>query len=442
MTGSHHSPPAPEPALWSAPQATAPLSFRTQLPGSKSLTNRELILSALAEGPSLLRRPLFSRDTQLMVDALRALGTQITEVPGDGHFGPDLSLTPAPLHGAAVDCGLAGTVMRFVPPVAALASGVTSFDGDAAARARPMRTTIEALRLLGVVVEDAGRFTLPFRVHGTGTVTGGPLAIDASASSQFVSGLLLAASRFEGGIDLQHVGERLPSLPHIDMTVQAIIARHGRVTQIGDTRWRVDPGPLAGREVTIEPDLSNATPFLAAAAVVGGSVTVSDWPGTTTQVGDMFPSIVERMGARVDVSGGDLTVTGTGRLRGIDVDLTPCGELTPTVAGLAALAEGTSTLRGIAHLRGHETDRLAALAAEITALGGEVTETADGLIITPRPLHAGVWHSYADHRIATTGALIGLATPGVQVEDIQTTRKTLPEFTQLWGRMLAGGSAQ
>ena len=429
-------------AAWPAPVAREPLSFAAQIPGSKSLTNRELVLSAIASGPSRIRRPLFSRDTNLMIDALSALGAHIERVDGDGAFGPDLVITPGELHGGSVDCGLAGTVMRFVPPVAALGYGPSNFDGDAGARVRPMRTVIDALRALGVDVADDGTGSLPFTVHGTGGVTGGTLTIDASASSQFVSGLMLSAPRFAKGLDLIHDGPSLPSLPHIDMTIQTLTARGGVVTQIGDARWRIDPGEIAGADITIEPDLSNATPFLAAAAVVGGSVTVLGWPTTTTQVGDMFPSIVERMGANVRVDGDALTVTGTGRLHGIDIDLTPCGELTPTVAGLAALAEGVSTLRGIAHLRGHETDRLAALATEITALGGHVVETADGLVIDPQPMHGGTWHSYADHRMATTGALIGLVTPGVEVDGIASTTKTLPEFVDLWNAMLGETGAK
>lgn len=423
-------------APWAAPTATAPLSSILRIPGSKSLTNRELVLSALASTPSRIRHPLFSRDTNLMAEALTALGTSIEKIDGDGHFGPDLAITPGELHGGTVNCGLAGTVMRFVPPVAALGYGPVSFDGDPGARRRPMRTVIDALRALGVDVADDGRGALPFTVHGMGGVRGGQITIDASASSQFVSGLMLAAPRFTEGLDLIHEGPSLPSLPHIDMTIRALESRGGVVTQIGDSRWRIDPGDVAGADITIEPDLSNATPFLAAAAVCGGSVTVLGWPQTTTQVGDMFPSIVERMGAIVQVDGDAMTVTGSGRLRGIDIDLTPCGELTPSVAGLAALAEGTSTLRGIAHLRGHETDRIAALAAEITGLGGHVTETEDGLVIDPVPLHAGLWHSYADHRMATTGALIGLAVPGIEVEDIASTTKTLPEFVDLWMAML------
>jgi len=194
--------------FWSAPTASGPLTARLMLPGSKSLTNRELVLAALADGPSLLRRPLHSRDSALMIEALKQVGVGIEEVPGDGAFGPDLRVTPtSELHGGvSIDTGLAGTVMRFLPPVAALALGPVAVDGDAAARARPMRTTILALRDLGIEVDDDGSGTMPFTIHGTGRVEGGELSIDASASSQFVSGLLLAAPRFARGLELRHTG--------------------------------------------------------------------------------------------------------------------------------------------------------------------------------------------------------------------------------------------
>lgn len=423
---------------WAAPSAHEPLAATLQLPGSKSLTNRELVLAALANGPSLLRAPLHSRDSTLMVEALRTLGVTITEVPGDGAFGPDLLVTPGELTGGSIDCGLAGTVMRFMPPVAALALGPVAFDGDPHARKRPMRTTIDALRSLGVDVNDDGRGALPFSLYGTGEVAGGDLEIDASASSQFVSGLLLAAPRFANGLRLRHTGERLPSLPHIEMTIAALAARGVIVQNPEPGMWIVEPGEIQALDVDIEPDLSNAGPFLAAALVAGGSVTVSGWPSSTTQVGAQMADILERMGGAVTQDGSNLTVTGTGRIRGIRLD--EASELAPTVAALAALGDSETVLTGIAHLRGHETDRLAALATEINALGGDVTETDDGLVIRPKPLHGGLWHSYEDHRMATAGALIGLAVPGVEVDDIGTTAKTLPQFPELWAAMLGAGA--
>jgi 3-phosphoshikimate 1-carboxyvinyltransferase len=435
---------ATAPGGWLAPTAHGPLNARMRLPGSKSLTNRELVLSALATGPSLLRGPLHSRDSALMIDALRALGTSIVEVPGDGTFGPDLLITPGELSGGvSIDCGLAGTVMRFLPPVAALALGPVAFDGDEGARRRPMRTIIDALRALGVDVNDDGRGALPFGLYGTGEVSGGELAIDASASSQFVSGLLLVAPRFTNGLTLRHTGERLPSLPHIEMTIATLAARGVTVTSPEVGVWVVEPSPILGIEVDIEPDLSNAAPFLAAAIVAGGTVTVDGWPTTTTQVGADLEQLLPLFGATVTrnnptasaisltVDGGR-GVIGGAKLPGVDIDLSTGGELAPAIVGLAALASGASTIVGIGHLRGHETDRLAALAAEINGLGGEVTELADGLQITPRHLVGGGWHSYEDHRMATTGAIIGLAVDGVMIDDIGTTAKTLPQFADLW----------
>ena len=436
------------PGPWPAPQAHGPVNQTVQLPGSKSLTNRELVLSALASSPSLLRAPLHSRDTALMIDALRALGVGIEEVEGSGAYGPDLLITPAELEGgSSIDCGLAGTVMRFLPPVAALALGPVSFDGDEGARKRPMRTTIDSLRALGVDVNDDGRGRLPFSLYGTGAIEGGELSIDASASSQFVSGLLLAAPRFTNGLTLRHTGKTLPSLPHIEMTIATLAARGISVESPEPGVWVVPASEIAGIEVDIEPDLSNAGPFLGAALVAGGSVTVSGWPITTTQVGAQMASILASMGGDVQFTEtskgvgaggiGDLTVTGTGVIRGITLD--ESSELAPTVAAIAALAEGETVLTGIAHLRGHETDRLAALATEINAFGGDVTETDDGLIIRPRPLHGGLWHSYEDHRMATAGAIIGLAVAHTEIDDIATTSKTLPQFVDLWTDLVGDG---
>jgi len=428
--------------LWPAPTATRPVAATVALPGSKSLTNRQLVLSALAESPSLLRAPLHSRDSANMVGALRALGATIQERPGSGEFGPDWLVTPGELLGSTtIDCGQAGTVMRFVPPVAGLALGPTTFDADASALARPMSTMISALRALGVDINDDGRARLPFTVHGTGSVQGGAVTIDASSSSQFVSGLLLAAARFERGLRLTHAGERLPSLPHIDMTIATLAGRGVQATSPAVGEWVVEPGRIAGAEVDIEPDLSNAAPFLAAALVTGGRVTIAGWPAETTQVGGDLADLLPLFGATVSRDNGRLTVTGGDGIRGVSLDLTTGGELAPALVAIAALADGPSEITGIGHIRHHETDRLAALAAEINGLGGAVTELEDGLRIEPRPLHGGVWQSYHDHRMATAGAIIGLAVEGVEIENVATTAKTLPQFTELWHRMLAGDPA-
>ncbi|MET1018418.1 MAG: 3-phosphoshikimate 1-carboxyvinyltransferase [Microterricola sp.] len=432
--------PEPEETLWPAPTASVPTSAVLSLPGSKSLTNRELVLSALADGPSRLRAPLHSRDSDLMVEALRELGTVIETVAGDGEYGPDLLITPVEeLSGSTtIDCGLAGTVMRFLPPLAGLARGPTTFDGDEAARRRPMATTISSLRALGVDINDDGRPVLPFTVHGSGRIEGGEITIDASLSSQFVSGLLLAAARFENGLTLSHSGERLPSMPHIEMTIETLAARGVTVDSPAPGTWIVAPGPIAAADVAIEPDLSNAAPFLAAALVTGGSVTITGWPRETTQIGARLADLLPLFGATVSRDGDRLTVTGGDGIRGVTLDLPEGGELVPNLVALAALASEPSTITGIGHIRHHETDRLAALVTEINKLGGNVTELEDGLHIEPAELHGGTWLSYEDHRMATTGAIIGLAVAGVEIEDIGTTSKTLPQFTELWHSMLTG----
>ncbi|MEY9853731.1 3-phosphoshikimate 1-carboxyvinyltransferase [Leifsonia sp. EB41] len=429
--------------LWPAPVAGGPVTASVSLPGSKSLTARELVLSALADGPSLLRAPLHSRDSANMVEALRALGVSIVEKPGESEFGADFLITPAEelLGSTTIECGQAGTVMRFVPPLAGLALGPTMFDADDSARGRPMGAIIAALRALGVDVNDDGRGALPFTVHGTGTVTGGAIGIDASSSSQFVSALLLSASRFEEGLDLTHSGERLPSLPHIEMTIAALAARDVTVESPEVGRWIVRPGAIGARDVDIEPDLSNAAPFLAAAVVTGGSVTITGWPESTTQVGADLADLLPLFGATVAKDGDRLTVAGPERIQPISIDLSTGGELVPAIAAIAAFADGPSEITGIGHIRHHETDRLAALAAELNGLGGAVTELEDGLRIEPRPLTGGVWRSYEDHRMATAGAIVGLVVPGVEIENIATTAKTLPQFPQLWTRMLAEGAA-
>jgi 3-phosphoshikimate 1-carboxyvinyltransferase len=422
---------------WPAPLADAPVHAVVHVPGSKSATNRALLLAALAGEPSRLGRPLRSRDSLLMAAGLRALGTTIEDTGSPEQPG-DWRVLPAALHGdARIDVGNAGTVMRFLLPVATLATGRVDFDGDPKARQRPLRELVEALAALGARIDsEDGR--LPLAVHGGGGLPGGTVRIDASPSSQFISALLLSGSRFDQGVEVLHVGGRLPSLPHIEMTVAALRAFGAQVDDAESGHWRVAPSALRGQDVVIEPDLSNAAPFLAAALVTGGSVTIADWPERTTQPGDMLRDIFTRMGGRIERVGDGLRLVGTGTVRGIDVDLHEAGELTPAVAAVAALADGPSRLRGIGHVRLHETDRLAALAKEINALGGDVVDEPDELRINPRPLHGGVFATYDDHRMATAAAVLGLVVPDLLVENVATTGKTLPGFTARWRAMLAG----
>lgn len=421
---------------WTAPHAESPVSAVVTVPGSKSMTNRALILAALAaatgRGRSTITGALRSRDTDLMIGALRSLGLR---VEGDG---PDVSvdgaLTPPPA--ARIDCGLAGTVLRFVPPLAALSRSTVVFDGDAQARTRPIGPLLDGLRGLGVDIDGAG---LPFSVRGRGAVPGGTVHIDASASSQFVSGLLLCGAGFTDGVTVVHTGTSVPSAPHIAMTAAMLSEAGVEVDDTSPNRWRVPPGPVAARAWAIEPDLSNAVPFAAAAAVTGGRVTVSGWPTLSVQPAPIILSSLRQLGCAVTHTDSGLQVQGPAGYSGFDMDLHEVGELTPSMAALAALAEpgSVSRLTGIAHLRGHETDRLSALSTEINRLGGDCVADEDGLVITARPLHGGMWHSYADHRMAMAGAIVGLRVPGVTVQDIATTAKTLPQFPELWAAMLA-----
>ena len=392
-------------------------------------------MAALSGGECRINHPLQARDTLLMAQALSALGSSV-EIQDEAFV-----VTPGTTSDATqVDCGLAGTVMRFVPPVAALSSANIRFDGDPHARVRPMKQIISALRGLDVEINDDDRGTLPFTVVGKGFVAGGSVTIDASESSQFVSALLLAGCRYDTGVSVIHSGSALPSMPHIDMSVEVLRELGIRVdVDIKDSTnatWTVHPGVPRSFNVTVEPDLSNAAPFLAAALVCGGSVKIPDWPTQTTQAGDALVKLLPKLGATVSRDGTDLVVTGGSEINGIDVDLHDVGELTPVIAALCALATGPSTLRGIAHLRGHETDRLAALVTEINKLGGKATETADGIHVEPAKLHGGQFATYSDHRMAMAGAVLGLAVADLMIEDIATTSKTLPDFANMWQAMV------
>ena len=425
-------PDAPLPDPWPAPRATSPVEATVSLPGSKSLTNRALVLAALADGPSVVRRALRSRDSLLMAAALTGLGSHV-DTSSD-----DWTVTPGEFAGdTEVDCGLAGTVMRFVPPVAALSHGTVSFDGDPHMRTRPIGEVLLALRHLGVEVDDEDRGALPFRLRGHGSVRGGRVVLDASQSSQFVSALLLAGVRYDEGVDVRHDGKPIPSLPHIDMTVAMLREQGVEVDDSDANRWAVAPGPLRALGRTIEPDLSNAGPFLALAAVSGGRVTVRDWPSETTQAGDAWGELLTTMGCEVEHTSDGLRVTGPapGSLQGLDVDLHDVGELTPVVAALCALASTPSHLRGIGHIRHHETDRLAALARELGGLGADVTEHPDGLSFRPAPLHGGLFRTSADHRMAHAGVVVGAAVDDVLVEDVATTAKTFTDFAGAWSAL-------
>jgi 3-phosphoshikimate 1-carboxyvinyltransferase len=442
---------------------------RLRIPGSKSITNRALVLAALSSAPSVVRGPLKARDTTLAGTALRVMGCDVLE------SGTDLSVSPgslSPGSSVSVDVGNAGTVMRFLPAVAALTPASVSFDGDPRARERPVGVLLNALRALGVSIDDGGRGALPFTVHGTGAVRGGPVVLDASGSSQLVSGLLLAAPRFAEGVEVRNSGPPVPSLPHIEMTlrmlriagatVESAIARpdgtvtpfeplarsHSRSRDKSDISidrpnvWRVYPGNLNLGDFTVEPDLSNAGPFLAAAHVTGGSVTIADWPRDSLQAADAILAVLTEMGASCSLGPDGLTVTGSGTIHGIEADLRDIPELCLPLTSVAALASGPSAFTGVGHTRAQETDRLAAIAKELNALGGDVTEQPDGLAVSPRPLRADPGHgfeSYDDHRMVMAAAVLGLAVPGIEVLNAATVGKTFPDFPAVWGELVGSG---
>ena len=428
---------------WSAPfrggltSVGEPINAKITIPGSKSATNRALILAAIAKTPSRLRKPLSSRDADLMVKGLQSLGCKINEIKTEQGF--DYQITPHKLSGPTqIDVGNAGTVMRFLPPIASLATGLVHFDGDARSHERPLEPVIKALEQLGASIEHGNKYRLPLTINGSGEIKGGEVEVDASASSQFISALMLLGPATKNGLTIKNIGKTLPSMPHIEMTIQ-MLRQFGATVEVNENSWKVISGDLLGQDLTIEPDLSNAAPFMAAAMICGGSVEILDWPKSTSQPGDQLRDIYAKMGAKIERSNEGLKISGSGTISGIDIDLHDVGELTPSIAAVAALASSPSTLRGIAHLRLHETDRLAALASEINNLGGDVTEGPGELLIKPSKLVASqIFKSYEDHRMATAGAIIGLAVKDLNVENIETTKKTLPDFPGMWQEMLNG----
>ena len=428
---------------WSAPfrggltSVGEPVNAKITIPGSKSATNRALILAAIAKTPSRLRKPLSSRDADLMVKGLQSLGCKIDEIKTEQGF--DYQITPQKLSGPTqIDVGNAGTVMRFLPPIASLATGLVHFDGDARSHERPLEPVIKALEQLGASIEHGNKYRLPLTINGSGEIKGGEVEVDASASSQFISALMLLGPATKNGLTIKNIGKTLPSMPHIEMTIQ-MLRQFGATVEVNENSWKVISGDLLGQDLTIEPDLSNAAPFMAAAMICGGSVEILDWPKSTSQPGDQLRDIYAKMGARIERSNEGLKISGSGTISGIDIDLHDVGELTPSIAAVAALASSPSTLRGIAHLRLHETDRLAALASEINNLGGDVTEGPGELLIKPSKLVASqIFKSYEDHRMATAGAIMGLAVKDLIVENIETTKKTLPDFPGMWQEMLNG----
>lgn len=417
---------------WKAPVAEFPIAGQIRIPGSKSQTNRAFVLAALANSESIIDNALMARDTELMLNAIKKLGAKITH--GENRIFIEPGLTSE--SEVSIDVGLAGTVMRFIPPLAALTHSLVKFDGDEAARVRPMKIMLDGLTDLGVEIIRKNEGFLPFEINGHGHISKSEVSIDASSSSQFVSGLLLAAARFDNGLTITHRGSTLPSFPHIEMTMKMLeeigIKCDYQTENARQHSWNVKPHLIPGHHWQIEPDLSNAAPFLAVAMATGGKVTILDWPTETTQAGGRLPEILEAMGAKISRDEVGLTVTGPSKINPLKINLGAVGELTPSIAALLALAEGESEITGIAHLKGHETDRIAALTHDLSEIGVQVTANSDGLKILPGKLHGAKWKSFADHRMATAGAIIGLKVPGIEIDDISCTSKTMNNFESLW----------
>lgn len=470
------------PTDWIAPVPSGDLDCRLELPGSKSITNRELVLAALAQGESRLYGVLRARDTDLMISGLRALGADLevdgttvsvrSPLPLSACFSPPelvedaVPATTSPARAATdttIECGLAGTVMRFLPPLAALTNAPVTFTADPQALARPLTEIFDFLTGVGATVKR-GEGTFPFTVTGPLSLTSLPsqLRVDARASSQFLSSAALFAAALTATgrqLSIQACGP-IPSAPHLEMTWQCL-RRHGLQVQLtahtgGDMEVRIDGEGVRPVTVQIEPDLSNAGPFLAAVAICGGKIAIPHWPVGTTQPGDAWRELLTAYGARVRLLAetdhcGTLWLESTGAPGpGFTRDMSQEGELVPTMAALAAHCSGPSELRGIGHLRGHETDRLVALETELRRCGVWASASADSIRIDPTvklpgfPADAAVagadirMETYHDHRMATFAALMGLRRPGLRVTNIATTAKTLPDFTRLWEEMLTG----
>ncbi|MFU0663421.1 3-phosphoshikimate 1-carboxyvinyltransferase [Gardnerella vaginalis] len=439
---------------WEAPYANHQLKSCVEVPGSKSLSNRYLILAAMGAKPVVLQGLLRSRDTELMINALSVFGVRSESLNNDGTklrvIPPEDGVFRVP-DNAEVYCGLAGTVMRFVAALALFADNSVRFDGDEQAYARPMKPVLDGLEQLGARVEYHGEVGfLPFTVTPPSREIlknnfKKIVRIDSSSSSQFISALLLVGSRIPGGLELEHIGETLPSMPHIRMTMDDICKAGGTTTMTSNAIWHVKESKITlANAVTIEPDLSNAAPFLGAALIAGGSVSIPNWPLSTTQPGGLLPEILEKMGAKISFEktgddAGIMRVESDGEIKAIPhLDLSAAGEIAPSIAAILAFADGPSELHGIAHLRGHETNRLQALVKELNRVGIVAKELEDGIRIEPSNhiMHGEVMETYADHRMATFAAMLGLRIENIRVKNIATTRKTIPDFPGMWHKML------
>jgi 3-phosphoshikimate 1-carboxyvinyltransferase len=399
-----------------------PLDATVTVPGSKSLTNRALVAAALADGTSEIVRPLEADDTDAMAACLAALGVVIRRQPDrwivEGRERP----APGP---ARLDAHLSGTTARFIAPVVALGEGAYTLDGGPSLRTRPMAPMLDALRSLGAQIVGHGEpGHLPVTITAGG-LFGGTIRVRADLSSQFVSGLLLAAPRAKSDLVIEVEGD-VVSRPFLDLTVRVMHA-FGAPVETDAGRFAVPAGGYRPAEYRVEPDASSASYFFAAAAICGGRVTVEGLGSGTTQGDARFADVLASMGAIVERTATSTTVVG-GPLVGVDVDLAEMGDVALTLAAVAVFADGPTRVRGVGYIRRHETDRIAAVVKELGRCGVRAEETEDGFIVHPGTPHGAEIHTYDDHRVAMSFALLGLRVPGIRITDAACVGKTFPGF--------------
>jgi 3-phosphoshikimate 1-carboxyvinyltransferase len=405
-----------------------PPDATVSVPGSKSITNRALLLAGLADGRSGLRNALFSDDTRYMAEALRALGAGVqtdrasARIVVDGCGGRWTAPT------ADLYVGNAGTAMRFLAAACCLGHGRYRLDGTARMRERPIQDLVDGLRQLGAAISCESASGAPPVVIEAAGLPGGAIELAAERSSQFLSAVLQVAPYAARDVTITVRGG-LIAAPYVDMTIGVMAAFGARVDRDGARRFHIAGGQrYAGRDYAIEPDASSAHYFLAAAALTGGRVRVRGLCRGSLQGDVRFADLLEQMGARVVWAADAIEVTGPAQIAGIDADLNPISDTAPTLAAIAPFASGPVHIRNVAHLRWQESDRLRAVATELARLGVRVEERDDGLTVWPSPIAPAAVHTYDDHRIAMAFALIGLKVPGIRIEDPGCVAKTFPEY--------------
>jgi len=422
--------------------ARGPINARVSLPGSKSITNRALVAAALADGHSLISNVLLAEDTRLMVEVLRALGMAVTVDEADQVAEVTGCRGQLPASDGQFFCGNSGTTMRFCAALVALGTGRYELDGVARMRERPIGRLVTALQTLGAGVEFLGADGYPpIAVHARG-LTGGEVSFHSPESSQFVSAVLLAAPYAARDVFIDLIGD-IPSVPYLKLTT-AIMDRFGVAVleqyRKGQARLIVAaPQRYQGAPFVVEPDASNATYFIAAAAVAGGKVTIEQLGTDSVQGDTRFVDVLEQMGCRIERKPTELTVIGPAEgqsLKGLEIDLNEMPDTVQTLAVVALFAEGPTVIRNVANLRVKETDRLAALQAELTKLGAKVETTTDSLVIVPpTQIQPATIDTYDDHRMAMSFALAGLRCDGIVIRDPECVGKTFPDFFERFAKL-------